>query len=386
MRITGDWISNPATQKVCAMLDRAGHQVFFVGGCVRNALIDAVVADIDICTDARPDRVIELSKQAGLNAIPTGIDHGTITVVANHIPHEITTFRRDVETDGRRAVVAFSDNIVEDAKRRDFTMNALYARADGTLVDPLGGIEDLNRRHVRFILNPEQRIREDYLRILRFFRFHAWYGDPNEGLDRDGLAAVAENTEGLASLSAERIGAEMLKLLAAPDPAPSVAAMQATGVLTRILPGAEAQKLSVLVHLEQQAGAEPSAIRRLAMIGGAEPETALRLSNAHSRVLQVLKDGIGDMRPLPEVAYRRGAQIAIDLALLRGAMFETPVELDHDALEQAEASVFPLSGRDLMPELSGAALGERLKQLETDWIASGFALTREALLARRQAK
>lgn len=368
------------------MLDRAGHQVFFVGGCVRNALIGAAVADIDICTDARPDRVIELSKLAGLNAIPTGIDHGTITVVADHIPHEITTFRRDVETDGRRAVVAFSDNIVEDAKRRDFTMNALYARADGTLVDPLGGLSDLERRHVRFIEDPEQRIREDYLRILRFFRFHAWYGDPDEGLDRDGLAAVAKNTAGLATLSAERIGAEMRKLLAAPDPAPSVAAMQAAGVLTRILPGADGQKLAVLVHLEQQAGVAPLSIRRLAMIGGAEPESALRLSNAHSRALQVLQDGIGDMRPLTEVAYRHGAQVAIDLALLRGAMFETPVVLDRDALDHAESAVFPLSGRELMPEFSGAALGKRLKQLETDWIASGFALTREALLARRQTK
>jgi poly(A) polymerase len=382
MRVQGDWISNPATQKVCAMLEDAGHQAFFVGGCVRNALIGAKVADIDICTDARPTRVIELAQAAGLHAIPTGIEHGTITVVSDHIPHEITTFRRDVETDGRRAVVAFADDIHQDALRRDFTMNALYARADGSVVDPLGGIEDLNRRHVRFIEDPQQRIREDYLRILRFFRFHAWYGDPHQGLDAEGLAAIAENTEGLAGLSAERIGAEMLKLLGAPDPAPSVAAMQACGVLTQLLPGSEGEKLAVLVHLEQQGNVPPSALRRLAFLGGTEPETALRLSNAQAKTLSILRVGIGDMRPLPEVAYRHGASVALDLALLRGAIFETPVPLQPGVWAQAEAAKFPLTGRDLMPELTGPALGKRLKQLEAAWIASGFTLTREELLAQ----
>ncbi|MGH1355175.1 MAG: CCA tRNA nucleotidyltransferase [Thalassovita sp.] len=383
MQITGDWISNPATQKVCAMLEEGGHQAYFVGGCVRNALIGAKVADIDICTDAHPDRVVELAKQVGLHAIPTGIDHGTITVVSDHIPHEITTFRRDVETDGRRAVVAFSDNIAEDALRRDFTMNALYARADGSVVDPLGGIKDLRRRHVRFIENPEQRIREDYLRILRFFRFYAWYGDPNEGLDQEGLAAVAENIDGLQTLSVERIGAETLKLLAAPDPAPSVAAMQAAGVLTQILPGADADKLSVLVHLEQIYQAAPSALRRLAVLGGVAPENALRLSNAQAKTLKILHAGIGDMQSLTEVAYRYGAKMALDLALLRGATFETPVAMDHAAWAQAEAAQFPLTGRDLMPELTGPALGKRLKELEKAWIASGFTLSRAALLAIR---
>ncbi|WP_420568945.1 CCA tRNA nucleotidyltransferase [Thalassovita sp.] len=383
MQITGDWISHPATQKVFAMLEDGGHQAYFVGGCVRNALIGSKVADIDICTDAQPKRVIELAEKAGLHAIPTGIDHGTITVVANHIPHEITTFRRDVETDGRRAVVAFADDIHQDALRRDFTMNALYARADGTVVDPLGGIEDLNRRHVRFIEDPEQRIREDYLRILRFFRFHAWYGDPAEGLDRESLAAVAENTEGLAGLSAERVGSELMKLLGAPDPAPSVAAMQATGVLTRLLPGAETESLAVLVHLEKQEGAAPSAVRRLALLGGTEPEVALRLSNAKARTLSILRDGIADMRALPEVAYRHGANIAQDLALLRSAMFETPVPMQPELWQHAEAAQFPLTGRDLMPDLSGPALGKRLKELEAAWIASGFRLTREELLAQR---
>ncbi|MDF1802211.1 CCA tRNA nucleotidyltransferase [Thalassovita sp.] len=381
MRVTGDWIAHPATQKVCAMLEAGGHQAYFVGGCVRNALIGAAVADVDICTDALPERVSELAAQAGLKPVPTGVEHGTVTVVSGGIAHEVTTFRQDVETDGRRAVVAFSTDIAEDALRRDFTMNALYASADGTVLDPLGsGLADLKRRHVRFIENPEQRIQEDYLRILRFFRFYAWYGDVSEGLDPEGLAAIAENTDGLAGLSAERIGSEMRKLLSAPDPAPAVAGMQASGVLARVLPGADAQGLPVLIHHEQALGVTPDAMRRLACLGG--DVARLRLSNAHMRRLSRLREGLESILTLPEMAYRYGASVAVDVALLRGVAFETPVSLDRTQLQSAENATFPLTGKDLMPDLTGPALGAALKRLEKDWIDSGFRLTREALLAR----
>lgn len=224
-------------------------------GCVRNALLGAEASDIDIATDAHPERVVELAAGAGLKAIPTGIEHGTVTVVSGGIPHEITTFRRDVETDGRRATVAFSDTVSEDAARRDFTMNALYARPDGTLLDPLGGLPDLNARHVRFIGQAKDRIREDYLRSLRYFRFHAWYGDAAAGFDPDALDAIASNLDGLERLSRERVGAEILKLLAAPDPAPAIAAMRGAGVLGAVLPGADDRSLAVLVSLEQAADA-----------------------------------------------------------------------------------------------------------------------------------
>ena len=257
MMVSGDWLTHPATQAVCAMLTQAGHQALFVGGCVRNALLGAPVNDIDISTDAVPTRVMELAQAAGLHAIPTGIDHGTITVVADHIPHEITTFRKDVETDGRRAVVAFSARVEDDAHRRDFTMNALYARPDGTIVDPLGGMADLNARRVRFIDDADLRIREDYLRILRYFRFHAWYGDPVAGMDPDALAAIAADLDGIATLSRERIGAEMLRLLAAPDPAPAMAAMRTTGALGAVIAGADDRALAPLVHLEAEQGLAP---------------------------------------------------------------------------------------------------------------------------------
>ena len=209
-----------------------------------------------------------LAAAAGLAAVPTGIDHGTVTLLSDGQPFEVTTFRRDVETFGRHATVAFSTDIAEDAARRDFTMNALYAEPDGTLVDPLGGLADLRARRVRFVGDPARRIAEDYLRILRFFRIHAWYGDPAGGLDPEGLAACAALQEGLDSLSRERVGAEIAKLLAARDPAPAVAAMAATGILARVLPGADPRALAPLVHLEAGAGLAPRWQRRLAALGG----------------------------------------------------------------------------------------------------------------------
>ena len=250
MKVLGAWMEHPATQAVCAALTAAGYRALFVGGCVRNALLAMPVADVDIATDARPEAVTALAEQAGFKVVPTGIDHGTVTVIAEGIPHEVTTFRRDVATDGRRAVVAFATRIEDDAMRRDFTMNALYAEADGRVIDPLGGLRDLIARRMRFVGTAEARIAEDYLRILRFFRFHAWYGDPDQGIDPEGLAACATLSAGLETLSAERVGAEMRKLLAAPDPAPSLASMAQSGVLQRVLPGAEARALPVLVHLE----------------------------------------------------------------------------------------------------------------------------------------
>jgi poly(A) polymerase len=259
MKLTGDWYKAAAPQRLCSVLDAGGHQALFVGGCVRNDLLHQAVSDIDIATDARPERVIELAKAAGLKPIPTGIDHGTVTVVVSGTAFEVTSFRTDVSTDGRRAVVAFSDDITADAQRRDFTMNALYAQASGAVIDPLEGLGDLRARRVRFIKDAAQRIQEDYLRILRFFRFSAWYGDPQLGFDPEALAAIGAHIDGLDGLSKERIGNELLKLLAAADPAPSLAVMRATGALVRVLNGADDRSIGLLVHLEQeqQSSAQP---------------------------------------------------------------------------------------------------------------------------------
>ncbi|WP_372885122.1 CCA tRNA nucleotidyltransferase [Shimia sp.] len=381
MQVCGSWLTAPRTQAVCAMLTGAGYRALFVGGCVRNALLGVAVNDLDIATDARPETVMQLATRAGFAAIPTGIDHGTITVVAEHVPHEITTFRKDVATDGRRAVVAFSDHVEDDAGRRDFTMNALYAEPDGTLVDPLGGLGDLRARRVRFIDDAGARIREDYLRILRFFRFHAWYGDPRAGMDAEALAAIAENLSGLAALSRERVGAETIKLLAAADPAPSVAAMRACGALTALLPGADDRALAPLVHLETAAGIGVDPIRRLAALGGEDAARRLRLSRKQARLLALLHEQIAGLAGPAELGYRLGSETAWSVALLRAALQAVALDpgLAGDIARGAVAA-FPVRSTDLSPKLSGAALGRELKRLEKRWIKSGFTLGRAELL------
>lgn len=381
MQITEDWIRLGATQAVCKMLTDAGYQALFVGGCVRNALLGAPVGDIDIATDALPDQVMKLATAAGLRPVPTGIDHGTITVVSGHIPHEVTTFREDVATFGRHADVAFGGDIIADARRRDFTMNALYARPDGTILDPLGGLDDLEARHVRFIENPAKRIQEDYLRILRFFRFHAWYGDPSGGLDAEGLAGCAMYLDGLAGLSRERVGGEMRKLLGAPDPAPSVAAMRSAGVLHSVLPGSDDRALAPLVDIESVTDTAPEAIRRLAALGGEDAAERLRLSKAETRRLAHLREAAIGTMGAPELGYRHGASDGLDILLLRAALFEQPLAPGAmDDLAHGAAAQFPVRAADLMPDYIGAALGARLAELEQRWIASGFRLGRDDLV------
>jgi len=376
-RITADWLESGPSQELFALLEGHGHQAYFVGGCVRNALLDAPVSDLDVATSARPEQVMKIVKNAGLKAIPTGIDHGTVTVVINRVPFEITTFRNDIETDGRHAKIAFSDSITEDAARRDFTMNALYADARGKVHDPVNGLPDLAARRLRFINDAGQRIKEDYLRILRFFRFHAWYGDQDQGIDADALAACAENVDGIDGLSKERIGQEMLKLLAAPDPAPALASMGACGALLRTLPGADPQSLAVLVHLEAAHGAKPDAMRRLAVIGGEDPKGNLRLSNAELRRLTMLQSTDDALT----LGYRVGRG-AIDILLIRAASFGS--EISNQDLTDAQLGIdktFPLRAADLMPALSGPELGHALKVAEDRWIKSRFMLSKTELLS-----
>ncbi|MDX5349623.1 MAG: CCA tRNA nucleotidyltransferase [Paracoccaceae bacterium] len=379
MKVAGDWLDHPGTQALCAVLEGGGHRALFVGGCVRNALLGVPVGDVDIATDATPDVVAELAGAAGFKTVPTGIDHGTVTVVAQGHPHEVTTFRRDVETDGRRAVVAFSTRIEEDAARRDFTMNALYADRHGTVIDPLGGLPDLLARHVRFVGDPETRIREDYLRILRFFRFHAAHGDPDRGLDADGLAACAAFSAGLEGISRERIGAEMRKLLSARDPAPAVAAMAQAGVLRHVLPGADPRYLAPLVHLE--ADHPPRWLRRLVVLGGEDAESALRLSRAEGRNLAALRVALSSSETPAALGWRLGAALATDAMLARAALFETPPPAGWQAqIGRGAGASFPVTAADLMPGLEGAALGARLKRLESLWLASDLTASRDALL------
>ncbi len=342
MKIAADWLNTPAARATLTALGDAGHQALYVGGCVRNALLNAAPTDIDIATDATPDRLTAICESAGLRTIPTGIAHGTVTVTTQGDHVEVTTFRRDVETFGRHATVAFSTDIADDAARRDFTMNALYADATGTVIDPLGGLSDLQSRHVRFIGDPHARIAEDYLRILRFFRFHATYADPDLGIDAEGLAACADHLDGLESLSAERIQHEFRKLLLAPDPAPATAAMAACGALLRLLPGAGTHLLPVLVHVEQAAGLPPDWLRRLAALGGEDPAPRLKLSRADTARLTRLRDGMESDTPLHDLAYRLGAQDALDILALRAALGTREIDpAQAETVSQAATSGSP---------------------------------------------
>jgi poly(A) polymerase len=380
VKISGDWISHAGTQALCAALTAAGYRALFVGGCVRNALMARAVADIDIATDALPEIVTNIAETAGFRVVPTGIEHGTVTVIAQGVAHEVTTFRRDIATDGRHATVAFATDIAQDAARRDFTMNALYAQADGSVIDPLGGLADLQARHLRFVGEASARIREDYLRILRFFRFYAIYGDPSQGIDAEGLAACAENLEGLADLSRERVGAEMRKLLAAADPAPAIASMAQAGVLAQILPGASPRALAPLVHLE--AGLPPDWQARLAVIGGETLTEALRLSKAETVTIMRIRDEIGSTATPAALGWKFGAQVAQAVVLARAAVLEAPLPSGWQSeIARGAGAALPVTAADLMPALQGPDLGKRLREIEARWLASDLYLGKAALLA-----
>lgn len=370
-RITGGFLDDPGLRQIMDLLDRAGHQALVVGGAVRNTLLGEPVSDIDLATSAPPEDTMRLARAAGLQAVPTGIDHGTVTVVAGGTGYEITTFRRDVATDGRRASVAFSDDIAEDARRRDFTMNALYADARGQVLDPVGGLPDLAARRLRFVGAPRERITEDYLRILRFYRFLAWYG---RGADVHALAACAALRDGLARISRERIGHEMRKLLAAPDPAPAVALMAEAGVLPLVLPGADAGDLPELIEAERDfgTGALPAWPRRLALLGACDPAEALRLSRDEARDQRQIGQAL--VLPGPVAAYRFGRVIAAQSVLIRAARGHPPAFGWCHALARGAEARLPLAARDL-PELSGPALGQALKRAEAAFVDSDFYLT-----------
>ena len=376
-RLSADWLTAPAPAAVMAALGQA----WFVGGCVRNALLGLPSADIDIATPLPPEEAARRLAAAGIRTVDTGLKHGTQTAVIDGTPVEVTTFRRDVDTDGRHATVAYTTDMAEDAARRDFTMNALYADADGNLADPLGGLPDLDARRVRFIGRAEDRIREDYLRILRFFRFHAWYGA--DGIDADGLAACAALAEGLDRIAAERIGWEFRKLLAARDPAPAMASMAAAGILARCLPGADPALLAPLVHLEGESGAPPDWQTRLAALGGEDVATRLRLSRAEEKAQAAIRAALEDPGPAARRAHLHGAGAARAAALIEAAT-GAPLPPDLDAqIARGTAARFPLEAADLMAlgHTPGPALGQALARAHARWLDSGFSLDKAALLS-----
>jgi len=402
------WMTAPATAAVMAALntgEASGLVALFVGGCVRDSLLDREAGDIDIATVLAPDVVSERLQAAGLKVVPTGLAHGTVTAVVEGRHFEITTLRVDVDTDGRRATVAFTDDWVADAQRRDFTVNALFADSSGAVFDPVGGLADLKAGRVRFVGNAEQRIREDVLRLLRFFRFYAQFGAPPP--DREAIAACAKLADLLPTLSGERVAAETFKLMGAADPATTMILMSANGVLQHFLPEAkEIDRLAALVTVEGIVGrADP--LRRLAAglkvdgVGADAIADRFRLSNADRVRLRALVavdhrlDRDMNTQTKRVALYRLGAdfwrdRVLIDWAeeIARGTPQDRHItdawrEL-YNLPNEWTPPAFPLQGNDVLAlgVEAGPAIGRHLAEVEEWWIADGFAAGREACLAK----
>jgi poly(A) polymerase len=394
------WLKRPATRAIFAALAAKGFEARAVGGAVRDALLGRPVSDVDIATPARPEEVIAAAQAAGLKAIATGVQHGTVTVVADANAYQITTLREDVETYGRRAKVAFSADWLADARRRDFTLNALYCGPDGALFDPLGGWPDLAQRRIRFIGDPGQRIREDYLRILRFFRFAAEYG---EGLpDREGLAAAVAGRAGLALLSAERVRQELLRLLAAPRGPDVVRLMLDYGLLTLVLRQAPRPLLLERVAgLEAALGLSPDPLLRLAALAVETREDAeqlrarLRLSNEEYAALAGVEAGKATFAATMPAATARGARYRLGQASYHRFLMldwaragDPPGQADWRRLWALGTEWRPpslaVSGADVIKlgVPAGPRVGALLGALEAWWIAGDFRADRAALLAK----
>lgn len=406
------WFRDEALQRVLSLLNADGGEGRVVGGAVRNSLMGLPVADIDIATTLLPEAVVERAGAAGIKAVPTGIAHGTVTLVIDGKPFEITTLRRDVETDGRRARVAFSEDWQADAERRDLTINALYASVDGEVIDLVGGLADLERRNIRFIGDAATRIAEDHLRILRFFRFFAHYGSGRP--DADGLRACAAARPKIATLSAERVWSEMKKLLAAKDPGRALLWMRQVAILTEVLPETEKwgiDAIPALVATEQALGWQAEPLLRLAAI--VPPDAArlaklaerLRLSKAEAAYLRAwanapfLNDDISEAA-FDRLLYRHdpsGVAVRLKLAL---AVARGKAEGDFEEMARAarlgkllertakwEKPAFPLSGADALAAGVGAGprVGELLGKLEHEWVDGNFTENRASLLARLKA-
>lgn len=403
---SADWLGKPALQSLFKCLTEGGHDAFAVGGAVRNTLLGLLAHEIDLTTSLHPDEVMSRGKAAGFRVYPTGIDHGTVTVVVGDETFEVTTFRRDVETDGRHAVIAFSNDWREDARRRDFTINALYADQSGSVFDCVGGLQDLQGRRVRFIGDARTRIREDYLRILRFFRFTAVY--TNGVPDSNGLVACNELQAGLDQLSAERVRNELFKILPAPHAGGVLHQMLATGILNRIL-GVSAGliKFDVIADFEDRIAGAPDAVVRLASLlplEGCASDAAnlveqiadrLRLSNDMKATLAAMPRDVGLIEPaqfkdedLRAVLFRLGRarfERAYKLKLGSTVNRNTPTWVDAwQRAGQLAIPELPISGADIIAR--GVPQGERVGKILSDftdwWISHDFVADRAIVLGK----
>ncbi|WP_343211533.1 CCA tRNA nucleotidyltransferase [Bartonella apis] len=401
------WLHDEGLQKLLHCLSENGEEARVVGGAVRNQLLGYPVNDIDIATTCVPDEIIKRVSGNGFKAVPTGYEHGTITVVVKDHSYEVTALRADIEPDGRRAKVIFGRDWKTDAKRRDFTINAIYADANGKIYDDVNGLADIETETLRFIGTAEERIREDYLRILRFFRLYAWVGKGRP--DAEAIKACARLKDGLLQLSAERVWSEVKKMLSAPDPTRALLWMRQAAILGIILPETEKWGIDAfrpLIETERVMRLPPDPLLRLFSI---VPRDEVRLKKMAERLrfsklektrlmdfarISPIKYNSSDIE-IKKLVYHHGKQAVLDeltLALSNARAHALSndnalVEASHytrlrKLTEQYDIPVFPLTGKDLLPLgiTEGPAIGHKLKALEKRWVESGFLLDRKALL------
>ena len=376
------WLRNPSAQKLSKLYKSFGYQVLFVGGCVRNTILKMPVTDIDLATDAQPEEIIKIAKENNIRFVPTGLAHGTITLIIDKKNYQITTFRTDFDHDGRYAKVEFTESLLLDASRRDLTINALYCNHVGEVIDPLNGLNDIKKQKIKFIGNPNERIKEDNLRILRFFRFQAIYGNKNLEIDSIALEACHNHKSKLAALSKERITSELRKILSAPNPLEVIIKMNETGVLNELFQNVSIDSLEAYLKTEEKFKININWLGRLLSLQVTQEEESLKLTRCEFKFLKQTKSAIENQIHVLEFSYYNGVENGKIYSILQN--FRHNIILSKNLLNQINSLAtkkFPITAKDLMPEIRGKKLGEALRSLEDRWIKSNFTLSKKELLA-----
>ena len=382
MRIDAPWLHSPMTSLLFDLFNHHKHKLYFVGGCVRDAILGFESHDIDFATSAKPHEMFNIAKSTSINVLPTGIEFGTVTFKMGESSFQVTTFRSDIKADGRYPVVEFTRDLEVDAQRRDFTINSLYCDYDGIVFDPNGGIVDLENRYVRFIGDPAQRIREDTLRVLRFFRFNTYLGTIFENYDQSAWEAIsAFNAVELEHLSGYRIKNEFFRILASRKPSIGLDAMGKLGLLNHLLPGIDIEYIARMESCEEHIGLPPDTMRRLACLNGTSICDILPLTREEGSFIKQVELDSKHRKPVEAIAYSSGVNTAITVALLHSIRAnKLPSRNLLDRVAKASKQVFPVNPADLLKDFSGSEISGILEILEQKWLDSGFELTREDLL------
>jgi len=376
-----NWLNHPSIQYLSKIFEDSGYDILFVGGCVRNSILKEPVSDFDIATAAHPEEIIKICKKNNVKFIPTGIKHGTLTIILDEKTYQITTFRTDEKSFGRHAKVKFVDSLALDASRRDLTINALYCTVHGEIIDPLNAFGDLKDGIIKFIGDPNKRILEDHLRILRFFRFYALYGDKNKYMDSNALKACKTHHEQINTLSKERITAEVKKLLSAPNPISAIGNMAKINVLNQILESYSIEPFSNYIKLEKKFKVKVNWIGRLLSLQQNNQNNKLLLTKKERQLIKKLNIAIYCNTPIHEFSYYNGSEVGLIYYLLQHCFGILNIEKSHiDDILSINEHLFPITASDLNPKYQGKEIGEKLGQLEQKWIKSKFTLSKHEML------